>query len=66
LEFSRAFRNNIQQHIDRRSPKLESVTNHRVTASWKVSDWEKDALSKPPGMIESEELRWGPEGDESP
>jgi hypothetical protein len=29
---------------DGRSPRLESVTNHRVTASWKASDWEKDSV----------------------
>jgi len=29
---------------DGRSPRLESVTNHRVTASWKASDWERGSV----------------------
>ena len=29
---------------DGRSPRLESVTNHRVTASWKANDLEKDSV----------------------
>ena len=29
---------------DGRSPRLYSMTNHRVTASWKANDLEKDSV----------------------